>query len=83
MIYEWDPDKAVDNERKHGVPFDEAKTVFLDPFADTFDDPDHSADERRFMTIGLSTRPRLLFVAHVDRGDDRVRIISGARRNAR
>ena len=77
MIYEWDPDKAADNERKHvGVSFDEAKTVFLDPFAETFNDPDHSVDERRFMTIGLSTRPRLLFVAHVDRGADRVRIIS-------
>ena len=76
MIYEWDPDKAADNERKHGVSFDEAKTVFLDPFAETFNDPDHSVDERRFMTIGLSTRPRLLFVAHVDRGGDRVRIIS-------
>ena len=53
MIYEWDPDKAADNERKHGVSFDEAKTVFLDPFAETFNDPDHSVDERRFMTIGL------------------------------
>lgn len=76
MIYEWDPGKAADNERKHGVSFDEAKTVFLDPFAETFNDPDHSVDERRFMTIGWSTRPRLLFVAHVDRGADRVRIIS-------
>ena len=76
MIYEWDPDKAADNERKHGVSFDEATTVFLDPFADTFDDPNHSAEERRFMTIGASTRARLLFVAHADRGEDRVRIIS-------
>jgi uncharacterized protein len=61
VIYEWDPAKAADNERKHGV---------------SFDDPDHSANERRFMTIGASTRARLLFVAHVDRGEDRVRIIS-------
>lgn len=76
MIYEWDPDKAIDNERKHGVSFDEAKAVFQDPFAETFDDPDHSDDEQRFMTIGLSTRFRLLFVAHMDRGVDRVRIIS-------
>lgn len=76
MIYEWDPVKAAANERKHGVSFDEAKTVFLDPFAETFDDPDHSADERRSITIGMSTQPRLLFIAHADRDVDRVRIIS-------
>ena len=68
--------KAVDNERKHGIPFDEAKTVFLDPFAETFHDPDHSVGERRFITIGVSAIQRLLFVAHADSGDDRVRIIS-------
>ncbi len=76
MIYEWDPVKAADNERKHGVSFDEAKTVFLDPFAETFDDPDHSADEHRFMTIGASAQRGLLFVAHADSGEDRVRIIN-------
>lgn len=76
MIYEWDTQKAADNERKHGVSFDEARTVFLDPLAETFDDPDHSADERRFITIGTSAGERVLFVAHVDRGEDRVRIIS-------
>ena len=76
MIYEWDAQKAADNERKHGVTFDEARTVFLDPLAETFDDPDHSVDERRFITIGISTQPRVLFVAHADRGEDRVRIIS-------
>jgi uncharacterized protein len=52
------------------------KTVFLDPLAETFDDPDHSADERRSITIGVSTQQRLLFTAHADRGVDRVRIIS-------
>jgi uncharacterized protein len=76
VIYEWDPAKAADNERKHGVSFDEAKTVFVDPFAETFDDPDHSADERRFITIGMSAQQRLLFLAHTDRGGDRLRIIS-------
>ena len=76
MIYVWDPAKAADNKRMHGVSFEEAQTVFLDPFAETFDDPDHSADERRFITIGASTQQRLLFVAHADRGVDRVRIIS-------
>jgi len=48
VIYEWDRDKAAQNEQKHGVSFDEAATVFLDPLAITFDDPDHSATERGF-----------------------------------
>ncbi len=76
MIYEWDALKAADNERGHGVTFEEAKTVFLDPLAETFDDPDHSADERRFITIGASGQGRVLFVAHADRGEDRIRLIS-------
>jgi uncharacterized DUF497 family protein len=76
VIYEWDPAKATDNERRHDVSFDEGKTVFSDPLAETFDDPDHSVDERRFITIGMSTRQRVLFVAHADRGVDRIRIIS-------
>lgn len=79
MIYEWDPQKAARNFRKHGVSFDEAITVFLDPLALTFDDPDHSVDERRFITIGLSTEQRLLFVAQVERDEDRIRIISARR----
>lgn len=76
MIYEWDPKKAEDNLKKHRVPFDEAATVFSDPFALTFDDPDHSADEKRYITIGTSAKARIVFLAHVDRGDDHVRIIS-------
>jgi uncharacterized DUF497 family protein len=76
VIYEWDTDKAAHNKRRHRVSFDEAKTVFSDPLAETFDDPDHSADERRFITIGASSQQRMLFVAHTDRGEDRVRIIS-------
>ncbi len=76
MIYEWDPRKARLNERKHRVSFEEAATVFLDPYALTFDDPDHSIDERRFISLGESQRGRVLFVAHADVGEDRVRIIS-------
>jgi hypothetical protein len=79
VIYEWDPQKAARNLRRHGVSFDEAITVFLDPLALTFDDPDHSVDERRFITIGLSIEQRLLFVAHADRSEDRIRIISARR----
>ena len=66
MIYEWDPIKAAQNERKHRVSFEEAITVFVDPLATTFDDPDHSTGERRFVTIGTTTNQRLLFVAHAD-----------------
>jgi uncharacterized DUF497 family protein len=64
VIYEWDAAKALANERKHGVPFEEAQSVFLDPLAETFDDPDHSADEQRFITIGTTARQRLVLVAH-------------------
>ncbi len=76
MIYEWDPRKAALNERKHRVSFEEATTVFLDRFALTFDDPDHSINQRRFITLGESGRRRLLFVAHAEVGEDRTRIIS-------
>ena len=77
--FEWDAQKAAENLKKHGVAFDEALTVFADLLANIFDDPDHSVDERRFITIGLSTKQRLLFVAHADRGGERIRIISARR----
>ncbi len=76
MVYEWDARKAALNERKHGVSFEEAATVFLDPLAMTFDDPDHSVDERRFITVGDSKRRRVVIVAHCDVGEDQIRIIS-------
>lgn len=76
MIYEWDPKKANENLKRHKVSFDEATSVFTDPFALTFDDPDHSLEERRYATIGTSSKQRIVFLAHVDRGEDHVRIIS-------
>jgi len=78
VIYEWDPNKAAANLTKHKVSFDEATSVFADPFALTFDDPDHSLDEQRFITIGTSSQQRILFLAHADRGEDHVRIIHAA-----
>ncbi len=75
MLFEWDDRKAAHNLQKHQVSFEEAATVFGDPWALTFDDPDHSIDEQRFITIGESDRRRILFVAHTDR-DDIMRIIS-------
>jgi uncharacterized DUF497 family protein len=75
MEFEWDPDKAAVNEKKHGVSFLEAATVFGDPLAISFADPDHSVNEQRFLTFGLSRFDRLLIVAHTDR-EGRNRIIS-------
>ncbi len=75
MQYEWDPKKAESNHKKHGVSFVEATTVFLDPLAMTFDDPDHSTDEYRYITVGASTAGRVLFVSIGERGET-VRIIS-------
>ena len=75
MEFEWDTRKAVTNARKHGVSFHEASTVFGDSLAITFHDPDHSENEQRFLTFGLSQSSRLLVVTHVDRGR-KVRIIS-------
>lgn len=70
MIYEWDPTKAAANLAKHKVSFNKAASVFTDSFALTFDDPDHSLDEKRFITIGASVKHRILFLAHADRGED-------------
>lgn len=75
MIYEWDPKKATANLRKHGMSFEEAATVFRDPLAITFPDPDYSDEEDREITIGLTTKHRVVFVSHSPRGD-RTRIIS-------
>jgi hypothetical protein len=68
MEFEWDPIKATTNLRKHGVSFDEAVTVFGDFLSTTSPDPDHSVDEKRYITIGLSSRSRSLMVAHTQRG---------------
>ena len=75
MRFEWDEDKAARNVAKHGVSFLEAATVFGDPLSNTFDDPDHSAEEHRFIIFGTSEQGRILVVAHTDDGET-VRIIS-------
>ncbi|MGI8811647.1 MAG: BrnT family toxin [Pyrinomonadaceae bacterium] len=75
MRFDWDKNKAASNLAKHKVSFEEAATVFDDPLSDTFDDPDHSADERRFLIIGHSEKGKLLFVSHTDDGET-TRIIS-------
>jgi len=75
VIYEWDPRKAKENLRRHGVSFEDAATVFLDALAVTFPDPEHSTEEDQEITIGLTTKHRVVFVSHCQRGD-RTRIIS-------
>jgi uncharacterized protein len=75
MRFAWDEKKAAANLDKHGVSFGEAVMVFGDPLSDTFDDPDHSIEERRFLIIGMSGRGRMLIVAHTETGEV-VRIIS-------
>jgi uncharacterized DUF497 family protein len=69
MKFEWDPKKATANVKKHGVTFQEAATIFGDPLAITFDDPDHSVSENRYITFGLSLQKRLIVVSHTERGD--------------
>ena len=75
MIFEWDAHKATANLKKHEVSFEDAATVFRDPLATTFPDPDHSVAEQREITIGHTMGKQLVFVSHCMRGD-RVRIIS-------
>lgn len=78
LRFVWDPQKAPANERKHGVGFPEATTVFDDPLSVTIPDPDHSLDEQRFLLLGVSSQRRLLVVAHSERGES-IRIISARR----
>jgi len=75
MPFEWDGNKAERNISKHGVSFEEAKTVFDDPLYVDFYDPDHSEDEERYLIVGQSSRGRLLIVSYTER-EDSIRLIS-------
>ena len=80
LRFSWDPRKGRSNRQKHGVSFEEAQTVFFDEHAVLIDDPDASADEDRFLILGLSASLRLLTVCHCLRGDgDEIRIINARR----
>ncbi len=77
LHFEWDDRKASSSARKHGVTFEEARSVFVDERARLIDDPDHSEDEERFVLLGLSSALRLLLVCHCYRSEGNViRIIS-------
>lgn len=75
VTFEWDARKAAANFKKHGVAFEDASSVFFDPLAMTFPDPDHSLDEHREVTLGYTMNKDMLFVSHCERGE-RIRIIS-------
>lgn len=76
FLFEWDAVKARENVRKHKVTFEEAVSVFIDPFLLTFPDEEHfTCFEERFISIGRSERGRVLLVVHTDRGDA-IRLIS-------
>src|SRR3990172_5712462 len=75
VVFEWDPAKAIANVARHGVTFEEAFTVFMDPVARIHGDPDHSEAERREIIVGHSIHQRLLLVSFIERGE-KVRLIS-------
>ena len=75
LNFEWDEKKAKSNRKKHGIGFDEAATVFLDPFSITIPDHDHSVKEQRYIDIGCSEKGHVLVVVYTDRGAN-IHIIS-------
>ena len=84
LHFEWDARKAAANEKKHGVGFEEAKSVFSDERAKLIDDPDHSEEEDRFILLGLSASFRVLVVCHCYREQGNViRIISARKATAK
>ncbi len=76
LRFSWNSEKAASNARKHGVTFDEARTVFGDMLALDIDDPTHSQNERRFVIMGMSDRGRLIVVAYAEQDPETIRIIS-------
>ena len=84
LCFQWDAAKGATNLRKHGVSFEEAKTVFTDEFARIMNDPDHSeAGDDRFLLLGTSIHSRLLVVCHCVRETDCIRIISARKAEKR
>ena len=81
LKFEWNVAKAAENRQRHGVSFGEALTVFMDPLARVFDDPDHSSEESREIIIGHSAKNRLLVVSFTERAN--LRIISARRASRR
>lgn len=83
VCFEWDFEKNKANQKKHGISFEEAVTVFYDNNAILFDDPDHSIAEERFLLIGFSVTAKLCIVSHCYREGDVIRIISARKATAK
>lgn len=81
MQFSWDPNKDAQNQRDHGVSFEEASTIFGDPLAATIPDPDHSLGEERIISMGHSNTGLLLVVSHTEQGDN-IHLISARRATA-
>lgn len=81
LTFEWDQAKNTTNIKKHGICFEEAKTVFTDEFARLIADPEHSINEDRFLLLGTSINSRLLVVCHCIRENEKIRIISARKAN--
>lgn len=81
--FEWDENKNQTNKAKHGIDFEEAKTVFYDDDAIVFDDPEHSMEEERFLILGISKHENLCIVSHCYRGEDNIIRIISARKATR
>ncbi len=83
LTFEWNENKSQGNSKKHGITFEEAKTVFNDTFAITIDDPDHSDEENRFLLLGVGSGMRMLVVCHCYRETDEVIRLISARKGDR
>ncbi|MGQ0509437.1 MAG: BrnT family toxin [Betaproteobacteria bacterium] len=75
LTFEWNPEKALENEQKHGVAFAEATEVFGDDHSSSVPDPDHSTDEERYIIFGTTKQGRALVVSYTER-EGRIRLIS-------
>jgi uncharacterized DUF497 family protein len=83
LTFEWDTEKARENEQKHGVSFAEASDVFDDDHSSTVQDPDHSIDEARYLIFGVSKQGRHLVVSYTEYGEQRIRLISARQMTSR
>jgi uncharacterized DUF497 family protein len=83
FTFQWDKRKSIENKAKHGVSFEEARTVFYDENAIEYFDPDHSQEEDRFILLGVSIHLGVLVVCHCHRQDKNIRIISARKANGR
>jgi uncharacterized DUF497 family protein len=81
--FEWDSAEATANLKKHGISFEEARTVFYDEYAVQFFDEDHSTSENRFLPLGMSSAARLLLVCHCERASGKIIRVISARKAAK